>query len=294
MSRIWARRFCPAMTGPGAGKTSPPPTSSACKEGMQRYGLLLTDAGHHQGRFHVLAAGGRSARFIWWSMPAPRKAISPISASELKGVATLTPRSDRALLALQGPAAAAVLERHAPAFPSSPSCKWRAPRWRARPPSSAAPAIPAKTVLRFRWKAKTPNASPAPCWAKPKSAHRAGRARLVCAWKRGFAFTAMTSTKPSIRWKPIWSGPSASAARPKAVLPAPISCCDKLLNGVASKRVGILPEGRAPAREGTEIAVNGKVDRQGHLRRLRPQPERPAGDGLCRNANSPKPARSWN
>jgi len=34
---------------------------------------------------------------------------------------------------------------------------------------------------------------------------------------------------------------------------------DKLLNGVAKKRVGILPEGRAPAREGTEIAWGGRI-----------------------------------
>ena len=35
-------------------------------------------------------------------------------AEKLKGAATLTPRFDRALLALQGPAAGAVLERHSP------------------------------------------------------------------------------------------------------------------------------------------------------------------------------------
>ena len=34
---------------------------------------------------------------------------------------------------------------------------------------------------------------------------------------------------------------------------------DKLANGVAKKRIGILPEGRAPAREGSEIAWNGKI-----------------------------------
>ena len=33
----------------------------------------------------------------------------------------------------------------------------------------------------------------------------------------------------------------------------------KLTAGVGKKRVGIKPEGRAPAREGTEIAVDGKV-----------------------------------
>ena len=34
---------------------------------------------------------------------------------------------------------------------------------------------------------------------------------------------------------------------------------DALFNGVGRKRVGIRPDGRAPAREGTEIAANGKV-----------------------------------
>jgi aminomethyltransferase len=34
---------------------------------------------------------------------------------------------------------------------------------------------------------------------------------------------------------------------------------EKLLNGVARKRVGILPDGRAPAREGAEIVKDGAV-----------------------------------
>jgi aminomethyltransferase len=34
---------------------------------------------------------------------------------------------------------------------------------------------------------------------------------------------------------------------------------EKLTNGVARKRVGIVPDGRAPAREGTEIVKDGAV-----------------------------------
>ena len=94
------------------------------------------------------------ARSIWWSMPARRKATSPISREKLKGAATLTPRSDRALLALQGPAGGAVLERHSPGI-AELTFMQVVPRRRspARPPSSAAPAIPAKTASRFPSKA---------------------------------------------------------------------------------------------------------------------------------------------
>ena len=47
-------------------------------------------------------------------------------------------------------------------------------------------------------------------------------------------------------------GPSASAAAPKAGFPAPPIVLRQLAEGPRRKRVGILPDGRAPAREGTE------------------------------------------
>ena len=53
--------------------------SPGLKEGMQRYGLLLTDAGTIKDDFMFSRLAGE-ADSIWWSMPAPRKAISPISA----------------------------------------------------------------------------------------------------------------------------------------------------------------------------------------------------------------------
>ncbi len=49
------------------------------------------------------------------------------------------------------------------------------------------------------------------------------------------------------------------------------------------KRVGIRPDGRAPAREDTAIVdAAGDADRRGHQRRLRPVGRRPDRDGLCR------------
>ena len=45
----------------------------------------------------------------------------------------------------------------------------------------------------------------------------------------------------------------------------------EIADGPARLRVGLKPEGRAPAREGTDITTpDGARGRQGHLRRLRP------------------------
>ena len=56
----------------------------------------------------------------------------------------------------------------------------------------------------------------------------------------------------------------------------------QIAEGAARRRVGLLPEGRAPMREGTELFADedGAADRQDHLRRLRPEPRRAGGDGL--------------
>ena len=51
----------------------------------------------------------------------------------------------------------------------------------------------------------------------------------------------------------------------------------------ARVRVGIKPEGRAPAREGDRDPLHrGRADRQGHVGRLRADRQRPDRHGLCR------------
>ena len=78
----------------------------------------------------------------------------------------------------------------------------------------------------------------------------------------------------------VWSiGKRRKEARD---FPGADSIMEHLLNGAGKKRVGIRPEGRAPAREGTEIAdksgrVIGKVTSGG----FGPSLNAPAGDGLC-------------
>src|SRR5579871_4217817 len=80
-------------------------------EGMQRYGLLLNDAGGIKDDFMTTRLSGESALYLVVNASMKESDFAYIG-EKLKGKATLTPAPERALLALQGPAAAAVLERH--------------------------------------------------------------------------------------------------------------------------------------------------------------------------------------
>src|ERR1700748_2034505 len=83
------------------------------KEGMQRYGLLLTPTGTIKDDFMFSRLAGEDDLYLVVNAGGKEADFEYIAAM-LDGVATLTPRFDRALLALQGPAAEAVLERHSP------------------------------------------------------------------------------------------------------------------------------------------------------------------------------------
>jgi aminomethyltransferase len=83
------------------------------KDGMQRYGLLLNDQGTIKDDFMFSRLAGEPALYLVVNAGTKDGDFAYI-AEALKGAATLAPRPDRALLALQGPAAAAVLERHSP------------------------------------------------------------------------------------------------------------------------------------------------------------------------------------
>ena len=118
----------------------------------------------------------------------------------------------------------------------------------------------------------TPRASPSGCSPSPRS-RRSGSARATrCGSRPGSASTATTSTRPRRRSRPISPGRSASAAAPRAAFPAPRSILRQLRRGRrARKRVGIRPDGRAPAREGTAIVdAAGSAIGTRHQRRLRP------------------------
>ena len=130
-----------------------------------------------------------------------------------------------------------------------------------------------------------PNESPAPCWPKPKCCPSGLGARDSLRLEAGLCLYGhdMDDTMDPVEASLVWS--MGKRRKTEGGFAGADIVLDKLANGVAKKRVGILPDGRAPAREGTEIAIEWRSHRQCHIRRLRPQPERPAGDGLCAKAN---------
>jgi aminomethyltransferase len=83
------------------------------KEGMQRYGLLLNDQGTIKDDFMFTKLEGEADMYIVVNAGTKDGDYAYI-ADRLKGAATVTTRFDRALLALQGPMAGAVLERLSP------------------------------------------------------------------------------------------------------------------------------------------------------------------------------------
>src|ERR1700759_4242816 len=83
------------------------------REGAQRYGLLLNDAGGIKDDFMTTRLAGEAALYLVVNA-GTKEADFAYIAEKLTGKAQLSPQPGRALLALQGPLAAQVLERHSP------------------------------------------------------------------------------------------------------------------------------------------------------------------------------------
>ena len=89
-----------------------PADVTGLKEGMQRYGLLLNEGGTIKDDFMFSRLAGEKDLYLVVNAGTKEGDFAYIG-DKLKDAATLTPRFDRALLALQGPKAADVLARHA-------------------------------------------------------------------------------------------------------------------------------------------------------------------------------------
>src|SRR5579859_4916566 len=83
------------------------------KDGMQRYGLLLTEAGTIKDDFMFSRLAGEADLYLVVNADTKEGDFDYI-AEKLRAAAALALRPDRALLALQGPLAAQVLDRHSP------------------------------------------------------------------------------------------------------------------------------------------------------------------------------------
>jgi aminomethyltransferase len=234
----------------GALERVTPADVTGLKDGMQRYGLLLTDAGTIKDDFMFSRLAGEADLYVVVNADTKEGDFAYI-AEKLKGAATLTPRFDRALLALQGPMAVTVLERHSPGISSLTFMQVR------RATVAGAPAIISRTGYTgedgFEISIEGADAQrvarallgesdvmPIGLGARDSLRLEAG----LCLYGHDIDDTR-NPAEASLMW-------SIGKRRKEA---KDFPGADKIMAGnMATKRVGILPEGRAPAREGTEVA----------------------------------------
>src|ERR1700761_6514718 len=228
------------------------------KEGMQRYGLLLTEAGTIKDDFMFSRLAGEADMYVVVNADTKDGDFAYIG-EKLKGAAALTLRPDRALLALQGPLAATVLERHSPGISDLTFMKV------VRNTVAGAPAIISRTGYTgedgFEISIEGADAErvarallgesdvlPIGLGARDSLRLEAG----LCLYGHD-----MDETVDPVEADLVWA--IGKRRRTEGGFAGANIVLDKLLNGVARRRVGILPDGRAPAREGTEIAKDGAV-----------------------------------
>jgi len=233
-----------------------PADVTGLKEGMQRYGLLLTDAGTIKDDFMFSRLTGEADMYLVVNADTKEGDFAYIG-EKLKGAVALTLRPDRALLALQGPMAATVLERHAPGISDLTFMKV------VRTMVAGAPAIIGRTGYTgedgFEISLEGADAErvarallgesevlPIGLGARDSLRLEAG----LCLYGHD-----IDETRNPAEAALLWS----IGKRRKEAKDFPGAA--RTLNGApAIKRVGILPDGRAPAREGTEIAAkDGRI-----------------------------------
>jgi aminomethyltransferase len=233
-----------------------PADVAGLKEGMQRYGLLLTEAGTIKDDFMFSRLKGEADLYLVVNAATKEGDFAYIG-EKLKDVAALTLRPDRALLALQGPLAAAVLERHCPGICELTFMKV------VRTAVAGAPAIVGRTGYTgedgFEISVDGGDAErvarallaesevlPIGLGARDSLRLEAG----LCLYGHD-----MDETRDPAEANLLWS----IGKRRKEAKDFPGAA--RTLGGApAIKRVGIRPQGRAPAREGAGIAAkDGRI-----------------------------------
>ncbi len=222
-------------------------------EGMQRYGLLLSDEGGIKDDFMTTRLAGEAALYLVVNA-AMKDADFAYIAEKLKGQATLVPAPDRALLALQGPLAADVLEPHSPGISQMTFMQAK------RVTVAGAPAIVSRTGYTGEDGFEIS--------IEGKDAEKVARALLAEAEVLPIGLGARDSLRleaglclyghdmddgiDPVEANLVWS--MGKRRKEAGDYPGAGRIAKHLQDGAAKKRVGLRPEGRAPAREGTEIA----------------------------------------
>jgi aminomethyltransferase len=236
-----------------------PADAVGLKQGMQRYGLLLNERGTIKDDFMFSRLIGERDLYLVVNAGTKEGDFDYI-AEKLRGAATLTSRADRALLSLQGSKAGAVLERHAPGIDQLTFMKV------VRTTVAGAPAIVSRSGYTgedgfeislegtdgervARALLSEPEVLPIGLGARDSLRLEAG----LCLYGHD-----IDETTDPVEADLVWS--IGKRRKMDKDFPAASEIMQRVFDGTPRKRVGIRPDGRAPAREGTEIAdKNGRI-----------------------------------
>jgi aminomethyltransferase len=226
---------------------------------MQRYGLLLNDQGTIKDDFMFSRLEGENDLYVVVNAGTKDGDFEYLT-DQLQGAATLMPRPDRALLALQGPAAGAVLERHSPGIDSLTFMHV------VRTTIAGAPAIVSRSGytgedgFEISLEGKDAERVTRSLLADPDVLPIGLGARDSLRLEAGLCLYGhdIDETTDPAEANLVWS--ISKRRKIDKDFPAADKIMDRVLNGTERKRVGIRPDGKAPAREGTEIAdKSGRV-----------------------------------
>ena len=123
--------------------------------------------------------------------------------------------------------------------------------------SSRAPATPARTVLRFRFRPNRPSGSQGRCWRTATCCRSGLGARDSLRLEAGLCLyghdidTTTTPVEGALEWS-IQKSRRHGGARAGG-FPGADKILAQLENGAPRRRVGLRPEGRAPVREGAPL-----------------------------------------
>jgi aminomethyltransferase len=230
-----------------------PSDFAGLKEGMQRYGLLLNDTGGVKDDFMLTRLAGEKSLYLVVNASMKESDLAYI-AERLKGEVTVEPRPDRALLALQGPRAGAALEKLSPGIDALNFMRV------TRAKVAGVDAIVGRTGYTgedgfeisvqatdvekvARALLADPDVLPIGLGARDSLRLEAG----LCLYGHDIDET----TDPA-EANLVWA--IGKRRKTEKGFLAADKIMDRVLNGTAKKRVGIRPDGKAPARDGTEIA----------------------------------------
>lgn len=224
--------------------------------GRQRYALLTTESGGIFDDFMVANLGSR----LFLVVNASRKAedFARIAAALPAGV-RLNPLPDRALLALQGPQAVAAITPLAPELATLRFMDVAEARIGGIPVLASRSGYTGEDGFEISIEGADAERVARALLAEEEVLPIGLGARDSLRLEAGLCLYGhdMDESTDPVEASLVWA--IGKRRMLEKGFPSADAIMAKVANGTAKKRVGIKPEGRAPAREGTEIMAGGRI-----------------------------------